>query len=142
MRIVIVICYFATWVFIPHLLLLKKRPSATLAWLWAIVFIPFVGALFYFGFGTDRLKRRRIKRRSLYSANAARHGVPASATDGVTAANLERLPRRDRQFLQLLSRINQLPVSSAGNLRVLRDSKEFYSALEARIAGARHHVHL
>ena len=142
MKVVILICYFATWAFIPHLLLLKKRPSATLAWLWAIVFIPFVGALFYFGFGTDRLKRRRIKRRSLYSAHASRHGVPAIATDDVTAAHLGRLPRRDRQFLQLLSRINQLPVSSAGSLHVLRDAKEFYAALEARIAGARHHVHL
>jgi cardiolipin synthase len=138
----ILICYLATWAFIPHLLLLKKRPSATLAWLWAIVFIPFVGALFYFGFGTDRLKRRRLRRRSLYSARSTRHGAPASATDAATAGHLARLPRRDRQFRQLLSRINQLPVSSAGNLRILRDAKEFYAALEARIAGARHHIHL
>jgi cardiolipin synthase A/B len=138
----ILICYFATWAFIPHLLLLKKRPSATLAWLWAIVFIPFVGALFYFGFGTDRLKRRRIRRRSLYSARSTRLGVPASATDDATEAHLARLPRRDRQFLRLLSRINQLPVSSSGSLHILRDAKEFYSALEARIAGARHHIHL
>ena len=55
---------------------------------------------------------------------------------------LERVSHRDRQFFQLLSRINQLPVSSAGNLRILRDSAEFYSALEARIRNARHHVHL
>jgi len=52
------------------------------------------------------------------------------------------LPRRDRQFLQLLSRINQLPVSSAGNLQILRNAKEFYPALEARIREARHHIHL
>jgi cardiolipin synthase A/B len=138
----LIVCYLATWAFIPHLLLLKKRPSATLAWLWAIVFIPFVGALFYFGFGTDRLKRRRLRRRNLYSARGARKGAPASATDGATESLLARLPHRDRQFLQLLSRINHLPVSSAGTLRVLRDAKEFYSALEDRIRGAQHHVHL
>ena len=62
MTIAIIICYFATWAFIPHLLLLKKRPSATLAWLWAIMFIPFVGPFVYFFFGTDRLKRRRLRR--------------------------------------------------------------------------------
>jgi cardiolipin synthase len=135
-KIAAIICYFATWAFIPHLLLLKKRPSATLAWLWAIVFIPFVGALFYFGFGTDRLKRRRLKRRSLHSSRSNRRGT----NEGTSL--LKRLPQRDRQFLQLLSRINHLPVSSASNLHILRDAKEFYRALEERIRGATHHVHI
>ena len=56
------LCHFATWAFIPHLLDAKKRPwPATLAWLWAIVFIPFVGAFVYLAIGTDRLKRHRLR---------------------------------------------------------------------------------
>ncbi|HEY5080031.1 MAG TPA: cardiolipin synthase [Opitutaceae bacterium] len=147
MKTVLLLCYFATWAFIPHLLLLKKRPSATLAWLWAIIFIPFLGALAYFALGTDRLKRRRLRRRTLYSARSTRHGAPASSgnpesTDAATTGLLMSVPRRDRQFLQLLTRINRLPVSSSENLHILRDAKEFYSALEERIQGAKHHVHL
>jgi cardiolipin synthase len=142
MKTAIIICYFATWAFIPHLLLLKKRPSATLAWLWAIVFIPFLGALAYFAVGTDRLKRRRLRRRSLYSTISKHRNAQAGSIGPATAAILRKLPQRDRQFLQLLSRINQLPVSSAGHLRILRDAVEFYSALEKRIREARHHVHL
>ncbi|HEY4988810.1 MAG TPA: cardiolipin synthase [Opitutaceae bacterium] len=138
----LLLCYFATWAFIPHLLLLKKRPSGTLAWLWAIIFMPFVGAFVYFLFGTDRLKRRRLRRRHLYSAGSTRKRDAACSTDEGTEALLARLPQRERQFLQLLSRVNHLPVSSAGSLRILRDAKEFYSALEARIQGAKHHVHL
>jgi cardiolipin synthase len=142
MKTVLIACYLATWAFIPHLLLLKKRPSATLAWLWAIIFIPIIGAAAYFAIGTDRLKRRRLRRRSLYSAQSMRQRAESGSTDAATSGLLQRLPRRDRQFLQLLSRINQLPVSSAGGLRLLRDSGEFYSALEAAIRGAMHHVHL
>jgi cardiolipin synthase len=142
MKIVIVAAYFATWAFIPHLLLLKKRPSATLAWLWAIVFIPFVGAGFYLGFGTDRLKRRRLRRRNLHSSRTSRQGAPEETTDDATAALVRKLPQRDRQFLQLVSRINHLPASSACNLRILRDAKEFYAALAERIGGAKHHIHL
>jgi cardiolipin synthase len=138
----LIICYLATWAFIPHLLLLKKRPSATLAWLWAIVFIPFLGAFVYLAIGTDRLKRRRLRRRHIYSARSMRKGAAPGSTDEATSVLLGNLKPRDRQFLKLLSRINHLPVSSAGSLRILRDSKEFYAALEARIAGARHHVHL
>jgi cardiolipin synthase len=138
----VLICYFATWAFIPHLLLLKKRPSATLAWLWAIIFIPFAGALFYFGFGTDRLKRRRLRRRNIFSARTTRKNAPACTTDATTDRLLGNLATRDRQFFQLLSRINQLPLSSSENLRILRDASEFYGALEKAIHGARHHIHL
>ena len=142
MKTVFLVCYFATWGFIPHLLLLKKRPSATLAWLWAIVFIPIVGAMAYFAIGTDRLKRRRLRRRSLFSARAMRERAESGTTDEATLGLLQKLPRRDRQFLQLLSKINHLPVSSAENVHVLRDAHVFYSALEGRIKAERHHVHL
>src|SRR5258706_14998060 len=100
MKIFLLVCYFAGWAFIPHLLLLKKRPSATLAWLWAILFIPFVGALMYFAIGTDRLRRRRLKRRNFFSARSSRQHAPASTTDEHTAALLTGLPRTARQFLQ------------------------------------------
>jgi cardiolipin synthase A/B len=142
MKTVLLLCYFATWAFIPHLLILKKRPSATLAWLWAIIFIPFVGALAYFALGTDRLKRRRLRRRALYSARSTRQGGPENTTDPSTSGLIMGVPRRDRQFLHLLSRINHLPVSSSETLHILRDAKEFYHALEERIRGAKHHVHL
>ena len=123
MKIILILSYLVTWVVIPHLLLLKKRPAATLAWLWAILFIPFLGAAFYCLFGTDRLKRRRLKHRSRFTAHPSRQRTPDSATDEGTAILINSLPERDRQFLQLLSRINQLPVSSAEELWILRDAK-------------------
>jgi len=142
MKILLLLCYFATWAAIPHLLLLKKRPTATLAWLWAILFIPFLGASFYCLFGTDRLKRRRLKHRSRFTAHSARQRTPASSTDGATEVLIQQLPGRDREFLQLLSRINQLPVSSADEVRILNDAKEFYPALEQQIQKAKHSVNL
>lgn len=142
MKILLLLCYLATWGFIPPLLLLKKRPAATLAWLWAIVFIPFLGAFIYFAIGTDRLKRLRLKRRNRFSARASRQRRPESATDDATTILVKELPRRDRQFLQLLSRINQLPVSSTESLRILCNAEEFYPALEQRIRKAVHHIHL
>jgi len=142
MKTLLLLAYVATWGFIPHLLLLKKRPSATLAWLWAIVFIPLLGAVAYVAIGTDRLKRRRLKRRNLFSARPSPKRLPASTTDDASSRLLASLPRRDRQFLQLLSRINQLPASSAQSLQILHDAAEFYPALERRIRAAVHHIHL
>src|SRR5882724_5502326 len=142
MKTIFLLCYFATWAAIPHLLFLRKRPSATLAWLWAILFIPLVGALAYFAIGTDRLKRRRLRRRTIFSAHSSRQGHRPEASGEAAAELLRDLPRRDRQYLQLVSRINRLPVSSADSLRTLCDSREFYPALLARIQQARQHLHL
>ncbi len=142
MKTFLLVAYFASWAFIPHLLLLKKRPTATLAWLWAIIFIPYAGALAYFAIGTDRLRRQRLKRRRMFSAHAARQPLAAHTSDAATTALVKALPRRDQQFLALLSRINELPISSAQEVRILRNSEEFYPALEARIREAKHHIHL
>jgi len=140
MKIAFLVAYFATWLAIPHLLWLKKRPSATLAWLWAILFIPVLGALAYLAIGTDRLKRRRLRRRGplLVKRLGIQVPPPTPALDAVIAA----LPRKARQLFQLLARINHVPVSSAKSLRLFRNAGEFYPALEQRIREARHHVHL
>src|ERR1700679_994210 len=102
MKTALLLCYFATWAAIPHLLLLKKRPTATLAWLWAILFAPFIGFLCYLLFGTDRLKRRRLRRRHIFSAPAHRQGTADIAADNAAEELLGHLPRRDRQFLRLV----------------------------------------
>ena len=142
MKLALLLSYLATWGLIPHLLLLKKRPTATLAWLWAIVFIPFLGAVAYVLVGTDRLKRRRLRRRKMLAGNRAREEVSSGlAADAATAALVATLPERARQFLQLLSRVNEIPVGAASGLRVLRDAAEYYPALAERIAAARHHIH-
>ncbi|MBL9201128.1 MAG: cardiolipin synthase [Opitutaceae bacterium] len=141
MKLFLLLSYLATWALIPHLLLLKKRPTATLAWLWAIVFIPFLGALAYALAGTDRLKRRRLRRRKVVATGGAREGSPGLEADPATEALVATLPDRARQFLRLVSRVNALPIGAASDVRVLRDAAAYYPALAARIAAARHHIH-
>ena len=136
----LIIVYFAGWAAIPHLLLLKKRPQATLAWLWAILFIPYLGALAYFAIGTDRLTRKRLKRRIQFAVRSLRQ--PPFTTDEGTAELMKHLPAAHRDFFRLLSAIHRLPISSADSIRIFGDGTSFYPALEERIARARHHVHL
>jgi len=136
----LIIVYFAGWAAIPHLLLLKKRPQATLAWLWAILFIPYLGAIAYFAIGTDRLKRKRLKRRTQFSVRSIRQ--QPHSTDSSTGQLIQQLPSSQRDFFRLMSSIHRLPVSSAATIRIFGDGTTFYPALEERINQARHHVHL
>jgi cardiolipin synthase len=139
-KLFLIIVYFTGWTAIPHLLLLKKRPQATLAWLWAILFIPYLGAVAYFAIGTDRLTRKRLKRRNQFSVRT--HRQQPLSTDSSTGQLIQQLAGPQRDFFRLLSSIHRMPITSAETIRIFGDGTTFYPALEERINRARHHVHL
>ncbi len=126
---------------VPRILLQKKSPVSTLAWIWAVLLFPYFGAVVYLVFGADRIRRRRLRRRELFRAHKER--VAAGQADAaVLAAVVQPLPSADRDLLTLVSRINRLP-PSAGNATALLDGGElFFADLLAAIEGARDHVHL
>jgi cardiolipin synthase len=50
------------WLLIPRLLAQRsKSPPAILAWLWALLLFPAVGALLYILIGSERVVRRRLR---------------------------------------------------------------------------------
>src|SRR6476659_6543924 len=46
----------------------KRDPAATLAWLFALVFLPYLGFLVFYVFGPRRIKRSRSRRQLSYEA--------------------------------------------------------------------------
>lgn len=121
---------------LPPLMLQRKEPQATIAWFFAIVTIPILGALAYWAFGNDRMARRaaRIRERS----QKARSLLPdivrnlSSPTDVVGQV----------QLVKLLGTINPYPPVKGNRVTVLTDMDlNFREQLEA-IDSARDHVHL
>jgi cardiolipin synthase len=118
------------WLCIPHLLLLNKRPTATLAWLWAILLFPVVGPALYLMIGSERIKRARIRRRRDFRGQ----GRFASGADAFAPGTAP--------LFRTLSAITQLPVSTTRSLRILRKAPAFYGALKEDIRNAKDHVHI
>jgi cardiolipin synthase len=131
------------WLFslacIPHLLLLNKRPTATLAWLWALLLFPGIGAVFYLAVGTERVKRRR-KRRQRSFRRQRRLADETIAVDGA----LGKLPADSpaRNIIETTSRIIGLPTDAAGEIRILRNAEVFYASLREKIEQAKTSIHV
>ncbi|HEY9250961.1 MAG TPA: cardiolipin synthase, partial [Rariglobus sp.] len=134
MSIAFYVLYGLSLLTIPHLLFRKKHPSATLAWLWGILLFPFAGALLYLAIGTDRLKRKRLRRHASFSS-----ARPARAR---TAWPRPALGPHDDALVRQIERLNQIPASQVEEARLLPDADTFYQALLRSIAGARHHIHI
>lgn len=131
--------YLLTWAVIPHVLLRNKPPVSTLAWIWAVILFPYIGPLFYFFFGTERIERKKLRANREMAATGVREERKITAA---TRELVDALPDDQRTGLELLSEINEFAISSAESTRLLVDGGEFFPALNARIAAARTHVHI
>jgi cardiolipin synthase len=131
--------YLLTWATIPHILTRNKPPASTLAWVWAVILFPYVGTIFYFVFGTDRLVRQKLRATREMDAAGGRMERRVNAD---TAALLECLPQEERHAVALLSELNEYATSCAETSRLLIDGAQFFEALIQRIDQAEHHVHI
>jgi cardiolipin synthase A/B len=124
---------------IPHLLLLNKRPTATLAWLWALLLFPGLGALLYLAVGTERVRRRRKRRQRSFRR---KKGLADSVA---TAENvLAKLPADSlsHAVFETTNSIIGLPTDVVGEVKILRNGEAYYDSLRKSIAEAKTSIHV
>ena len=117
----------------------RRSPVSTLAWMLALLLMPYVGGVLYLFFGPRRLQRRLLRR--------------ADATDRVASVAVEHLraTRADavfsgrgmqQQLMRMLDEAGEGRAARASRVTVIEDGDECHAALLAAIAAARHHVHV
>ncbi len=137
----LVVAWVGNLLCVPHLLLLNKRPTATLAWLWAILLFPVLGAVLYLAIGSERVKKRRKEKRQKFRARGSLSSARAHAAKA-SSATLEEIPPEGQVLLRSLSTISRFPQATASSLRLLRKAPAFYAALRESIERAEHEVHV
>ncbi len=119
----------------------RRQPTATLAWILAVAFIPFIGIGLYLLIG--RTTTRRIVRRTRAAAKALapvieRYGMRAwQPLDGLTMEE-----RRTCDLIVLGERLSAARASRLNNVLPLDTAAATYRAILEAIDEARHHVHI
>lgn len=125
------------------LLLRRKEPVASLAWLQTILLLPGFGALLYLLFGADVIHRRGYRRRQrVLRRSRPDAGSPPPPPD----AHLVPRPPGDlpvplAETLDLAIATSRLLPTRGNAVRVFDNPSALYDDLEAAVEGARHHVH-
>jgi len=110
-------------VFFAHLIRRKRSPGSTIAWLLAVVLVPYVGVPLYIMFGGRKLKRMAARKRRVY---APKPSQKAGAIDVDTRRLLES---------------HGVPPASHGNrVAIVETGEEAYVRLVEMIEGARSSV--
>jgi len=127
------IAFISTWIVLE-----KRRPSATLAWIFALIWLPIIGFVVYLVLGPRKLERKRLRHvlaRQVVGSAAPQAPAPP---EPVEAALSERV----RQLESLGVATGEGPILPARAATLYADGASAYAAIEAAIRAARHHVHL
>lgn len=115
----------------------RRRPTATLAWILVLVLLPVVGLVAYLLIGRRKARRSRRSRRR-------RELRPTEATAAI--ANLQRSPvdlaPQVTGLLRLALTRAAGPVRRADEVEFLSRSHDPFTALERAIAAAEHRIHV
>ncbi len=117
----------------------RRRPASTVAWLLVIFFMPWVGVVLYALIGRRRLPRRRTR---LHAKMLARLGH--------VTRKLEKLPRVQppvdgpvaKTAVALAQKLSHMPILGGNDLEIVSKTSEVIERLAADIDAAERHVHL
>ncbi|MFT7581015.1 MAG: cardiolipin synthase [Myxococcota bacterium] len=120
----------------------RRQPVATIAWVLAVLLIPFLGAFLYLLFGV-RPSIKRNKRALLIAERTAQlladHEVMRKASQGIPDALLEP---RTQALVTLGVNSGDAVVSDENHGTILPGAGPFYTAMLEAIADAKHHIHV
>lgn len=126
--IIVVVC-------MVDVLMENRQPVKTMAWLMVLTFAPILGMVLYFFFGQNTRKKRLISQRSIDQLD--KH----SMLGFVEQKNLH-IPEAYRTLIQLFTNQSLSLPFKDNEVDIYTSGYEFFPALLAEIAAARHHIHL
>ena len=142
--IAVVVGYLLAFMIIMRIVLQRREPTATLAWVLGMVFLPYLGVLMYLLVGRRRLDRQLRRRRdktAVLEPQLERRGE--SLAELAVSKAPEHLTRpQEQELIHLSNKIGCRPPTCGNEVKLLVDADRTYDALEKAIEAAKDHVNL
>ena len=115
----------------------RRRPTATLSWVLAILLMPGVGLVLYLVVG-----RRRVDRRRRRAASVTARVSDLINEQGVRLGSAGVTDPRTEAMWRLGERLSETPVSSGNRVELIEDAEQTYARMLAAVDMASDHVHV
>lgn len=115
----------------------NRRPTAAMAWLLAIYFIPIIGVFLFLLIGNPRLPRKR--RRKQERINDYIHDTSASLDFGTLRPHA---PQWFRSLVTLNRNLGAMPIAGDNAAHIISDYQESLDAMADAIRQAERYVHV
>ena len=113
----------------------NRNPIKTVAWILAVVFLPFIGVIWYAFFGQDTTKKHVISKR-MYSKLKKR------PLDGVETSGVHVFPEEHANLVRLLQNMDYTPLLGGNDVKLFTCGEDKFASLFADIEKAKKHIHI
>lgn len=131
--------YVLTLALLPVVLLTKKeQPVSTVAWVMAIVTMPYFGAFLFLIFGINRVERR-LRRKKAATRSVSRTMPQLAHQHHV---HHEHLDETQRDLKRLAERISSSRATVGNRVQLLTDAHRAFEEIATAILAAKSSIHL
>ena len=131
--------YLLTLALVPVVLLTKKnQPVSTVAWLMAIVTMPYFGAILFTLFGINRVARRLRGKQA--ATKKVTRGIPQLS--GHHHLQHDHLNETQQELRRLAERVGGTHATVGNRVQLLTDAKKTFEEIAEAIRDARSSIHL
>ncbi len=138
-----VLNYIAVMLAIENILRHRREPRGMLAWILALLLLPFLGLFLYALVGPApiqrKVRRRRRRRHEIASSLAEKTAVLAKDHD---ARETARFDESMRGLMNLAAQVSDAVVTTGNNVAIYHDAERAFLNLAIAIDAAQQHVHM
>lgn len=136
--------FLASAIPVAFMIVLEKRsPYKTIAWILILVLLPIIGLIFYLFFGQEYRKQKLFSRKGIKSLNNLRKLSSKQMREiEQTQLKLNKDIREKENIIRLLLNNSDSLLTTGNELKILKNGAETFDAILHAIQNARHHIHL
>lgn len=136
--------FLVTAIPVAIMIILEKRsPFKTAAWVLALILLPVFGVVFYLFFGQEYRKKKLFSRKGLKSLNRYRRLSFRQLRQFEQSLKMMSPKIREKEnIIRLLLKNSSALLTTGNRLKILHNASETFDAIFDAIKKATHHIHL
>lgn len=126
-------------IFTAIIIILERRdPAKTVAWLLILIFVPILGFILYLTFGRQFRKRRMTAKKRILN----NYIYPLDQTFACSRQVLSEVALAKEQLIHLIINNAEFPLTLGNDVEVLTNGEEIFPAFLEAMENAQEHIHL
>jgi cardiolipin synthase len=126
---------------VPSVLVRRREPSATIAWILTLTLLAPIGVTLYLLFGRDRVRLPAKRKQEIDAIVRAQVAALREERPGDRTSHLTLASPFERSLFRVAQGLSHLRATSGNKADVLVEGDATYAAIGEAIDAARHHVH-
>ena len=136
--------FLATAIPVALMIVLEKRsPFKTIAWILVLILIPVIGLIFYLFFGQEYRKQKLYSRKGIKGLSQIRKLSTIQLREiEHTHLNLAPKAMEKINIIRLLLNNSNALLTTGNKLKLLKNGTETFNSVFKAVEKARHHIHM